>query len=109
MADVRSGLLEIGILLEKRAETFGVAPKSPDDYIKNAIDHIRRLICPRKKELLDALKDPRTELAVVVFDLISPTLGNPVPGLGSVSRAIAQIGIERFCSDPRTLGMIADE
>ena len=109
METVRGTLLEIGLTIERQTGSFGGAPKSPEEYIRSAVRRIQEIICPHSPELLKKLKEPTTELATILFDLVSPYIGNPVPGLGSVTKKIAEIGLTRFCADPEgTLGKAAD-
>jgi len=109
METVRGELLEIGLTIERQTGSFGGAPKSPEEYIRNAIRRIQEILCPHSSDLLKKLKEPTIELATILFDLVAPHIGNPIPGLGSVTKTIAEIGLSRFCADPEgTLGKAAD-
>jgi len=101
---LRGALLEIGIMLDRKSGTFGAAPKPPNDYITLAIEGLRQHLCPRKQEILARLKNPTTDLAVILFDALTPFVGNPIPALASVSQKLAEIGLERFCTEPEILG-----
>ena len=101
---LRGALLEIGIVLDRKSGTFGSAPKPPNDYITLAIEGLRQQLCPRKQEILARLKSPTADLAVILFDALTPFVGNHIPALASVSRKLAEIGLDRFCAEPEILG-----
>ncbi|SPE26043.1 hypothetical protein SBA3_1250027 [Candidatus Sulfopaludibacter sp. SbA3] len=108
METVRGALLEMGLMLERESGVFGAAPKSPEEYIRDAVKRIREIVCPHSADILQRLHDPTTDVVTFLFDLVSPHFGNHIPGVGSVMKKVAEIGIALFCADPEgTLGKAA--
>jgi hypothetical protein len=108
MEPVRGSLLEMGLMLERQSGAFGAAPKSPDEYIRDAVRRIHEIVCPLSADILKKLNGPVADLSTILFDLLSPHFGNQIPGVGSVTKTIAVIGLSRFCGDPQgTLGKAA--
>jgi hypothetical protein len=108
MEPIRGPLIEMGLMLERQSGAFGAAPRSPDEYIRDAVRRIHEIVCPHSADILKKLNDPVADLSTTLFDLVSPHFGNPIPGFGSVTKALAVIGLSRFCADPQgTLGKAA--
>lgn len=110
MADEQlfSVLVAIGSDVEQATEGFGAAPRSPLNRARLAIGYLRDKICPYRDEVLQRAKNREVELAVLMTDLFLFWIGNQVPGLPTLAKVLAEIGLEKFCADPNgTLGKLA--
>jgi hypothetical protein len=106
--ELREILISVGADVEKATEDFGVAPRSPEDRARLAINYLRDKICPYRDEILRRARARETELVLLLAELIAFWLGNQLPGLPALAKVLGEIGLERFCADPQgTLGKSA--
>jgi hypothetical protein len=101
-------LVSVGADVEWSTEDFGAVPRSPQDRARLAIRYLKDKICPHSDEILRRARARETELGVLLAELILFWLGNQIPGLPSLGKVLAEIGLKSFCADPNgTLGKLA--
>lgn len=96
-------MLEALSLLEEAREIsppIGAGRLPPRARFRQILDFLRGTICPKADEIIKKSESKGGDLAAVVFDvLVSVFTGIPAP-CATISKKIAEIGLEKFCINP---------
>lgn len=100
--ELLDALAEIEQALELQPP-IGAAELPPELRYFRVLAILRDHICPAVSAIVDFSKKSEGEIITILIDVLVTFLSNlPVP-VATVSKHIAALGVERFCSDPSNL------
>lgn len=100
---VRSELLAFGRYLQAHEGEFHAREAGDEDLIQLSIKWCKDRLCPRSAEIIAASTSRSGDLTVAITEVVLWKLGSMVPGIPTIARTIAVMGIERFCREPQAL------
>ena len=82
---------------------IGSSELPPPSRFRSVLIELKSRICPKADSIRGRLKTDEADLASIVADtIISGLTQIPLP-VATVSKKIAAIGLERFCSEPASI------
>ena|SRR5260221_14590960 len=82
---------------------MGAAPGTAFARYQEVLEELRHRLCPRARQIKQALQSPGVDAAAVITDtIIAVVTKSPIPA-AAISTKLAIVGIERFCQDPAVL------
>ena len=95
-------LTEIEQFLELQPP-IGAAELPPEIRYFRVLRIIRDHVCPAVSAIVDFSKKSEGEIVTILVDILITFMSSlPVP-VATVSKHIAALGVDRFCSDPSSL------
>lgn len=82
---------------------IGATDIPPEIRYFRVLTTLREKICPKAREVVDLSKKSEGEITSIIFDCLISSLGGiPLP-VATLSKHIAAVGVERFCTDQNAL------